>query len=97
MSFKLIIEHEAQSEIEDAIEYYESRKTGLGLDFFNYLDGYFQTLKNGKAAFELKRKPVFRELPLKRFPYVIIYEQFKDQIIIYSVFNTDQDPNKKKT
>ncbi len=96
MGFKLIVEYEAQLEIEDAIEYYESSKTGLGVDFFNYLDGYFQTLKNGKATFELKRKPVFRELPLKRFPYVIIYEQYKDQIIIYSVFNTGQNPDKKR-
>jgi len=96
MGFKLIVEYEAQLEIEEAIEYYESNKVGLGADFVNYLDGYFQTLKNGKATFELKRKLVFRELPLKRFPYVIIYEQCNDQIVVYSVFNTDQDPVKKR-
>ncbi|CAL2092858.1 conserved protein of unknown function [Tenacibaculum sp. 190524A02b] len=96
MGFKLIVEYEAQLEIEEAIEYYESNKVGLGAEFFNYLDGYFQTLKNGKATFELKRKPVFRELPLKMFPFVIIYEQYKDEIIVYSVFNTDQDPSKKR-
>lgn len=60
-----------------------------------YLDDYFQTLKNGKASFEIKRKPVFRELPLKRFPFVIIYEEFRNQIIVYSVFNTFQNPSKK--
>lgn len=96
MIFKLIVEYEAQLEIEEAIEYYESKKVGLGADFFNYLDGYFQTLKNGKATFELKRKPVFRELPLKRFPFIIIYEQYESQIIVYSVFNTSQNPIKKK-
>lgn len=96
MGSKLIIEPDAQAEIDKAIEWYESKQIGLGLDFFNYLDGYFQTLKNGKALFELKRKPVFRELPLKRFPYIIIYEEFRNQIIVYSVFNTSQDPSKKK-
>ena len=96
MASKLIIEFEAQKEISEAIEWYESKQAGLGEDFFNYLDGYFKTLKNGKAAFEIKRKPVFRELPLKRFPYILIYEKYKDHIIVYSVFNTFQDPYKKK-
>jgi len=96
MGSKLIIEPEAQEEIEEAIEWYESKQIGLGADFFNYLDGYFQTLTNGKALFEIKRKPVFRELPLKRFPYIIIYEEYRNQVIVYSVFNTSQDPIKKK-
>jgi hypothetical protein len=96
MGSKLIIEPEAQEEIIEAIEWYESKQVGLGADFLSYLDGYFQTLKNGNASFEIKRKPVFRELPLKRFPFVIIYEEFRDLIIIYSVFNTFQNPSKKK-
>lgn len=96
MGSKLIIEPAAQQEIIDAIEWYESKQLGLGEEFFNYLDGYFQTLKNGNTLFEIKRKPTFRELPLKRFPYVIIYEEFRNQVIVYSVFNTSQNPIKKK-
>lgn len=96
MGSKLIIEPEAQIEIEEAFEWYESKQLGLGAEFLNYLDGYFQTLKNQKALFEIKRKPVFRELPLKRFPYIIIYEVIHNQIIVYSVFQTFQDPVKKR-
>lgn len=96
MGSKLIIEPEAQKEIIEAIEWYESKRIGLGGEFFNYLDGYFQTLKSSNASFEIKRKPVFRELPLKRFPYVIIYEELDNQIVVYSVFNTLQNPSKKR-
>jgi len=96
MVFKIIIEPEAEKEIEQAIDWYESQQKGLGLDFLNYLDGYFKTLQNGHVSFEIKRLPVFRELPLMRFPFVIIYEQTKTKIFIYSVFNTNQDPVKKK-
>jgi len=46
--------------------------------------------------FEIKRKPVFRELALKRFPYVIIYEHTEEDIYVYSVFNTYQSPIKKR-
>lgn len=95
MGFKIIFEPSVYYEIEDAISYYESKQSGLGEEFFNYLEGYFKTLENQKVSFEIKRKPVYRELPLKRFPFVIIYEICRNQIIIYSVFNTFQNPTKK--
>lgn len=95
MAFNLIIESEAELEINEAIEWYELKRSGLGEEFLNYLDGYFQTLLTGKPDFEVKRKPVYRELPLKRFPYVIIYERSNNDVIVYSVFNTYQNPIKK--
>ncbi|WP_303315531.1 type II toxin-antitoxin system RelE/ParE family toxin [Flavivirga abyssicola] len=95
MGSKLIVEPDAQIEIYDAIDWYESKQTGLGEEFYNYLEGYFETLRNGNANFPIKRKPVFRELPLKRFPYVIIYTKEKDAIYVYSVFNAHQHPLKK--
>ena len=63
MGSKLRFEPKAVVEIENAIEWYESKQTGLGLDFYNYLGGYFETLKQGYSLFEIKRKPAFRELP----------------------------------
>ena len=95
MGSKLIIEPDAQIEIDEAIAWYESRQEGLGFDFINYLDGYFQTLKENYALFPIKRQPVYRELPLKRFPFVIIYEYLDNTTFVYSVFNTSQDPLKK--
>ena len=92
---KLTIDPEAWVEIDKAIEWYEGASKGLGKEFYNYLDGYFKTLQQGNAKYQIKRKPVFRELALKRFPFVIIYEHKKDEIYVYSVFNTHQDPNKK--
>ncbi len=95
MGSKLIIEPDAEIEIYNAIDWYESKQLGLGEEFYNYLEGYFETLRNRNVDFSIKRKPVFRELPLKRFPYVIIYEKIKDTIFVYSVFNMHQHPVKK--
>lgn len=91
----LIIEPEAVIEIEDAVNYYNSKKLNLGNQFIDYLDGYFTTLINAKAKFEIKRLPAYRELPLKRFPFIIIYEIIGNDIIIFSVFNTNRNPDKK--
>jgi len=91
----LSIAPEAQEEIAKAIEWYESKSEGLGKEFYNYLDGYFKTLLEGNVLFSIKRKPAYRELPLKRFPFVIIYEQTETEIYIFSVFNTHQNPKEK--
>lgn len=40
MGSKLIIEPDAQIEIYDAIDWYESKQIGLGEEFINYLEGY---------------------------------------------------------
>ena len=96
MALELIIKEEADFEIKEAVDYYESKKENLGIEFFIYLDDYFETLKTEIPTFELKRKPSFRELPLKRFPYIIIYEVSQEAVIVYSVFNTNQDPLRKR-
>jgi hypothetical protein len=54
MGFKLIIEPETQIEIYDAIEWHESRQIGLGEEFLDYLEGYFETLKSGHIYFPIK-------------------------------------------
>ena len=95
MGYELVVLPNAQIEIETAVFWYESRQVGLGLDFLNYLDGYFATLKVGTVFFTIKHQPHFRELPLKRFPFIVIYEVFDTSILIHSVFNTMQNPSKK--
>ena len=85
----------AQREIDEALAWYESKQKGLGIEFLNYLESYFLVLKNESVSFQIKRRPFFRELPLKRFPFVIVYEVNNQHVIVYSVFNTYQDPKKK--
>ena len=92
---KFILDPQAYLEIRDAYRWYENVRQGLGEEFLAYLDGYFKTLQRGNVLFPVKRYPAYRELPLKRFPFVIIYEQTTFEIYVFSVFNTDQDPAKK--
>ncbi|MGO3181322.1 MAG: type II toxin-antitoxin system RelE/ParE family toxin [Aequorivita sp.] len=96
MSYLIITEPEAKDEIQEAYDYYESKQFGLGDEFLEYLEGYYDTLKTEIPFFEIKRKPYYRELPLRRFPYVIIYELRGSTIFIYSVFNTNQNPLGKR-
>ena len=95
MVFKIKISNLAYIEIDEAIEFYESKSLGLGKVFLDYFKGYLNVLKVTPQLFAIKNKPFFRELPLKKFPFVIIYEIIGNEVVIYSVFHTKRNPSSK--
>lgn len=94
MAHEIEIKEEAYLEIMAAYTYYEEKHKGLGEDFLEHLSGYFDTIATYPEHFPKKREP-YREAFIKRFPYLIIYEVAAGKIIVYSVFNTWQDTDKK--
>ncbi|MGN6265049.1 MAG: hypothetical protein ACTHM5_05225 [Ginsengibacter sp.] len=96
MSFKLETRPLAVIEILEAYDWYESAKDGLGLEFLNELENFYDGLKNNPKTHSYYENSV-RQGRLKRFPYVVVYEIFGPTIVIYSVFMAKQDPAKKRT
>jgi len=94
MSYKLEIKQEANLEVIEAYLYYEEKRIGLGEEFLEHLAIYFDRILANPQHFPQKRKP-YREVFVKRFPFLIIYEVEEEKIIVYSVFNTWQNPSKK--
>jgi len=95
MTYILEVKEEANSEIIEAYLYYEAKRIGLGEEFLEHLDTYFDRIIANPKHFPQKRKP-YREAFIKRFPFLIVYEIEKKKVIVYSVFNTWQHPEKKK-
>jgi len=85
MAYLLEIKDGANWEIIEAYLYYQEKRTGLGEEFLEHLDSYFERIVSNPKHFPQKRKP-YREAFIKRFPF----------LIVYSVFNTWQNPEKKK-
>ena len=95
MSYILEVKDEANLEIIEAYLYYEEKRTGLGEEFLEHLNSYFDRITENPEHIPQKRKP-YREVFIKRFPFLIIYETTKREVIVYSVFNTWQNPEKNK-
>lgn len=93
MSFEVIFKEEADLDIFDARQWYESRRLGLGNELLNEIDEYIKVLEQDPQIYQL-RKHNWRYCPLKRFPYVIVFEIEKQEVIVYAVFNTFQHPNR---
>mgnify|MGYP001199830451 FL=1 len=95
MTYILEIKDHANLEIIEAYLYYEEKRLGLGEEFLEHLSVYFDRIITNPKHFPQKRKP-YREAFIKRFPYLIIYEITNRKVIVYSIFNTWQNPENKK-
>ncbi len=90
----MIIKPRAAAMMQEAYWWYEEQKEGLGEDFLTELDSYFSKVKSNPEYFGKIRKD-FRQVALKRFPYVIVYEIIKTEIVVFSVFHTKRNPRHK--
>ncbi|MBA0882835.1 type II toxin-antitoxin system RelE/ParE family toxin [Flavobacterium undicola] len=94
MKYTLEIKEEAVLDIKEAYLYYEERKIGLGDRFLDTLEIYLERVQQYPEHYQIRRKP-YREAFIKDFPYLIIYEIEGAKVIVYAVFNTWKNPNKK--
>ena len=93
--FTLDIEPEAFDDIQDAVDYYNSRKAGLGKRFFNTVDKHFDFLKKDYFSFAVRYDDI-RCVPVKKFPYMIHYRVLESQetVSVKAVFCMRVDPSK---
>ena len=93
--FKLDIEPETFDDIQDAVDYYNSCKDGLGKRFFNTVDKHFDFLKKNYLSFAVRYDDI-RCMPVKKFPYMIHYRVLESQetVSVKAVFGTHDNPDK---
>ena len=94
MKYNLIIKEEANQEIIDSYLYYENKSIGLGEKFLENLEIYFDRIQKYPKHYQIKRKP-YREVFVKNFPFLIIYEILKYSIVVYAVFYTSRNSKNK--
>jgi len=94
MAYRLILKPEVEGDVEEAYNWYEDQKEGLGEEFLSELTEFYKKIESNPTSFS-KAKRSYRQVALKRFPYVIVYEIVKTEIVIYAVFHTSRNPRNK--
>jgi plasmid stabilization system protein ParE len=91
MPFKVLIEPRALADIQQAIDYYDSRQPGLGKKFEASVDKHFSSLSKN-PFFQIRYKGI-RCLPIKKFPFLIhfIIDEKRKVVFIISVFHTSKN------
>lgn len=84
---------EAEADIEQAGDFYESRRTGYGERFRAEVDKALRQIGATPKAFApYKGGPVRRRL-LKGFPYAVYFVENDDTVFVYSVYNQRGKPD----
>ncbi|HEY2827577.1 MAG TPA: type II toxin-antitoxin system RelE/ParE family toxin [Pirellulales bacterium] len=81
---------EAKAEFDAAADWYEQRRTGLGLEFMGRIHEAFQRIADHPEI----KATVYQDLrqsAVQQFPYVVVYRQDGNQILVVAVFHTARD------
>ncbi|WP_321493508.1 type II toxin-antitoxin system RelE/ParE family toxin [uncultured Desulfobacter sp.] len=83
----------ALTEIDLGILWYEEQKRGLGSEFLDCVEAAVKNISKNPKMYQ-KRYSNFRSCPIRRFPFSIFYTIEDFEIILHSVFDSRQDPQK---
>ena len=73
MFFKIIYSSEVYEDLQNAIDFYNSRKKGLGTQFFKTVKNQISQIKSNAYGFQVRYNDV-RCMPLNKFPYTVHYK-----------------------
>jgi plasmid stabilization system protein ParE len=68
----LIVQPEAETDLDGAFRWYEARRIGLGDEFLQELAHAFQRVAKQPSRYAIVHRGTRRAL-LRRFPYVVLY------------------------
>ena len=89
-------EDEADAEYREAGRWYESRRPGLGFEFFDAVDATLRQIsdfpRSGQPVPRIPSDLPVRRLAVKRFPYHVVYLEMPDALRILSIAHDRRRP-----
>ena len=92
MSLPLAFHSAVQGEIDEAFQWYEQQRAGLGNDFLAELDVVFRRLEAMPQIHQVIWHNVRRALP-RRFPYSVFYRIMTDRVEVLAVRHSRRHPS----
>jgi toxin ParE1/3/4 len=84
---------QAKNEVDLAFEWYELQRRGLGFEFLDCLEASINNIIHFPELYGICHAN-FRRCVIRRFPFSNFYTIEKNQIVVHSVFDNRQNPNK---
>jgi len=91
MSLPIVLRREARAEFDQAIDWYERRKAGLGIEFADRVQAALDRISATPEA-QLVVYRDARKALVRQFPYSIIYRIRADRVVVLAVFHNKRSP-----
>lgn len=82
----------AEADLREALEYYESERTGLGGEFRREFEAVLARVRTGPLGFAIEGEAEVRFATLRRFPYRLAFIDLDDRIWIVAVAHHRRRP-----
>ena len=93
MRHELILRPEAEAELAEAFEWYESRVPGLGLEFIRSVDSLLNSISRNPLSYPVVYKTIRRALT-RKFPYEIFFVVETEAIAVLAVLHAKRNPKR---
>ncbi len=94
MIYQVEILDEVFYDIEEVIVYYDLLVLGLGMRFYKEFQETINIISINPNLFNKKRKN-YRQVKMKKFPFLIVYELESNKIIVSRLFHAKRNPKYK--
>ena len=91
MTHTLRFRKAARLEYDEAVTYYESARSGLGMQFVDSVDGALLLIRENPFRYPAVLSDVRRSY-VRRFPYALYYRIRTGSVVVLSVFHARRDP-----
>lgn len=96
MSLPIVFRRQARYEFDDAVVWYEERKSGLGIAFLVAVQRVLDQISANLFRYAIVLDDV-REGLVRRFPYAVYFRVEDLRIVILAVFHASRDPEAWKS
>ena len=97
MVFDLRFNQQAHEEFIQAYEWYEEKRSGLGIQFLASVEKWLQQISENPRYFDVRKSARYREAKIEHFLYMIVYEFFKQKGIVHiaAIYHSSRNPKRK--
>jgi plasmid stabilization system protein ParE len=91
MTRRLRLRQQARTEIDEAAKWYHGQRAGLGAEFVAVVDTVTARVLRRPEAYPIVAGQM-RRAPVRRFPYLVFYQLYGEEIVILGCIHERRDP-----
>jgi plasmid stabilization system protein ParE len=91
VNYRLIIRPEAETDLTEAYDWYESQLAGLGAEFLLVVEASLAAIQRNPKQYQVLHRGIRRALT-RRFPFGIFYLIRRNMVIVLAVLHAKRDP-----
>lgn len=91
MAFSIRIRPEAEKDLQEAFDYYQECRSGLGHEFIMCVDVALKSIQRNPMQHPIIYKQIYRNF-VQRFPFGVYYLVKQDLVLVVAVLHVRRNP-----